>query len=514
MPDKNKSRPHIKQAEFAEANFSAIEAHRQHRKTLQSPYSRLPNVQFSSWRDVYLPNILWAAVVAGSLPRAKYLEAFRKVVGAIRLTAQPETSFVAHNWLAALSREEFLTVMAPLKDYPAAYSALSALRLVDSLPDREHWRAFVPEEVAEDAWSALARGVAAGFVYQSETGTDLCWLKMMTHCVNCILTFPPEQIEQMRVYPTYGDMSVVMPTIRAMEVGCRQIELGTEQPAHAHSFDTEAFWDEMRAKTECMPEIRHDFTRDTNRSELLDELTRTAIALSNHADTVSLGTGVDARRDAAFGLALYAISIAMEAASSRSHVMAGGRSLLRTIVEAAITLRYLRTKDDPTVWLQYRRYGMGQAKLAFLKNVREDELPSFLSLKDMHDVANDDTWLEFLDMDLGSWEKLSLRGMAEAAGLKDIYDAYYSWSSGFTHAQWNAVRDTAFATCLNPLHRFHRVFFPPRQMPSVLPDCRKLIDMMLDDVDKLYPSFDRRIVWEELVNATGAESDDENVGKE
>jgi hypothetical protein len=51
-------------------------------------------------------------------------------------------------------------------------------------------------------------------------------------------------------------------------------------------------------------------------------------------------------------------------------------------------------------------------------------------------------------------------------------------------------------TCLNPLHRFHRIPAPPKSyMPSILPDACKLVNRMVDDLNHLYPSFKQRLKW-------------------
>ena len=105
--------------------------------------------------------------------------------------------------------------------------------------------------------------------------------------------------------------------------------------------------------------------------------------------------------------------------------------------------------------------------------------------------------MESKDIVIGSWAKLNLRKMAEESGTKDLYDVHYDWASGFVHGNWGAVRDATFTTCLNPLHRLHRVPMPMASMPSVVDDCCKLCNRALDEVNRLYPSFKPRISWKE-----------------
>ena len=76
-------------------------------------------------------------------------------------------------------------------------------------------------------------------------------------------------------------------------------------------------------------------------------------------------TAPDPRHDGAFGLVLYALTLLLNAASGYSHNLVEGRIITWTIFEAFVTLRYLTEKDDPHVWLQYRRYGSGQPSCPF-----------------------------------------------------------------------------------------------------------------------------------------------------
>ena len=46
---------------------------------LQSPFSKLPGVTLSSWRDEPLPEMLWATILTASLERDIYLQLFRDI---------------------------------------------------------------------------------------------------------------------------------------------------------------------------------------------------------------------------------------------------------------------------------------------------------------------------------------------------------------------------------------------------------------------------------------------------
>ena len=96
---------------------------------------------------------------------------------------------------------------------------------------------------------------------------------------------------------------------------------------------------------------------------------------------------------------------------------------------------------------------------------------------------------------MGAWDNKNLRKMSQEADAKDIYDKYYDWPSGYVHSNWAAVRDSTFELCLNPLHRFHRIATVPRlDMSDALVDVEPLVNMLLDDINKLYPNFTERLV--------------------
>ena len=170
---------------------------------------------------------------------------------------------------------------------------------------------------------------------------------------------------------------------------------------------------------------------------------------------------------------------------------------LRTIVECYITLAYLAEQDNLDLWLAHRMHGAGRTKLAFLKLDQSDDVPNYADVETLEDLANEDRWQELLDIDLSHWNQTDLRKMSEEAGVKDVYDQFYDWTSAYPHGNWCAIRDAVFDTCDNPLHRYHRI---PRQsiraLPDVVPDACQLVDKVLKVVSELYPEFAHRVTLE------------------
>ena len=338
--------------------------------------------------------------------------------------------------------------------------------------------------------------------HQSQEATDVRWLKVVFLAISGRLILPgapgttqgDDFVEELRLYPNHGDMRKVRPSIRALEASIRPMEVGAEKGEHVPAFNSEIIWDELFRKTECVA-ASTNAPHAEDRRALVEELKVVVDEVVEHFCASISTTGVDAKMDAAFGIALYSLSLTFELAHSPGRIFSSGRIMLRTIAECFITLAYLRAKDDATVWLQFRNHGAGRTALVFLKTLKLDEIPDYLDIEKLEMLANEDAWMEVRDIDLGAWASKNLRAMSEDAAVKDVYDKYYDWPSGFAHGSWGAIRDSVLTTCLHPLHRLHRVPHPLQPMPSVLIDCCKLCNRLLDQLNGLYPGFGTRIQW-------------------
>lgn len=193
-------------------------------------------------------------------------------------------------------------------------------------------------------------------------------------------------------------------------------------------------------------------------------------------------------------MALYSVAIISELMRIGASTQVSARFGLRALLEIYVTMAYLLTKDDPNLWRSYRVYGSGQAKLAALKLDEAVGQPLSISNEQLREIANEDMWEEFIDIDLGHWADANLRQLSIDAGVKEDYDHFYSWTSMYIHGHWGAVRSTVFDTCGNPLHRLHRIpRLSPQVQPDVIFDAVELVDKTLDLVDRAYPSFRERL---------------------
>jgi hypothetical protein len=228
-----------------------------------------------------------------------------------------------------------------------------------------------------------------------------------------------------------------------------------------------------------------------------DQIHRTRHLLLLHYLKTDESTAIEAEHDAIFGFGFYALRLLDELVATNLSRGMIGRLALRSGVEAFITLSYLIKKDVPEMWDKYRNYGIGKMKLSYLRTRDLQDKPSFIDEKFLKDIANEDRWEEFSDIALGDWTDADLRKRSEEAGCKDIYDAYYDWTSSFSHSNWGAIREANFAMCANPLHRLHLIpsvtVYP---LPGVLEDVVKITNLILELIESQYPDLNCKIINE------------------
>lgn len=484
---------------------SPLSAHRREGRQLIAPAMQIANRKSVSWLNDRLPEVLWAALIHQACERDKALEVFRRfciLAGQFADAARNGEARwdVTHSALEWMPEGVLERIGLAMDAAGVARSILSPLLVFDGLPARDRWQALVPALQAdheEDTWDRLAAAVAGTLDHQSEASTDIRWMTIMFKVMLGKVRFragdDDEFVEALRLYPNHGEMRSVRPRIRAMEIAFRGGPNGDVQGPSAW---VATFWAQALRDTRCMPlEPTEPTDKPIDGKELAHQLETAHGAVMAHWAATLTTTAVDPRHDGAFGLTCYSLACLTEIGMAMNARIISGRLLVRTLTELRITLAYLAQSEGDATWARFRSYGAGQAKLALLKyEMAADNQPSLVSNETLKALANEDFYQEFVNIDLGSWSGIDLRKMAEQSQTKDDYDRFYGWTSSFVHGQWPAVRNAVMATCLNPLHRAHRVPTPiQRPMESALADAISLVNGIFATLDTLYPGFEFRL---------------------
>ncbi|MCG9725467.1 DUF5677 domain-containing protein [Vibrio brasiliensis] len=483
-----------------------LESHKKVGSKLVAPFNEIPNRTSMSWLNDRLPCMIWGGLLIHRLGRDEAIEVFRRIsteLGEMYLSVERPNNPFPRIGLYGLSRldndmaDKYFEILG---NTPESKEALKSLKLLDCLPLSEKWAEFLDgTEVADNDWNVLAAATASLLDHQSQEATDCRWAYLLTAIkADRMVLMNAEQYQEFEEYPHFGEQRSVRPMIRSTEMSLGG-GLGDEEYLDGKKKFADMFWEECKAKTDCFISKSAKFQPSYDVPATVGNVDFCWRELATHFLNTDTTTQVQAKRDASFGFGFYALAVAREGLVT-SGVMLTSKMSLRILAEMYITFSYLIATGDKKLWDVYRSFGSSQAKLTFLKleEVIEDK-PGYLKTEHIEQLANEDIYMDFQDIPLGNWANIDLRKMSIVGKCKDIYDSYYTWPSTFAHGQWCAVRDTVYTTCLNPLHRLHRVPLPsPRYEDQTGSDIVLLVNKIFELIDSLYPGFKNQLSLEEI----------------
>ena len=446
-------------------NRTPIGGHSRQGSELLPPFAKMERVMsFFSWKDDRLPEMIWAALIRVAVDQKFALGQFRRILNFVgtyaRASALHDLTLSGISKLEDSPRDELIAFVI---DPPEVAQVLVTLRLFQSLPAREAWDRLLPDFPPDP--ELLMRAVGATLWHQSQESTDCRWLRLMAKVITGKFHIPKEIADEWLGYPNEGDQRKVRPSIRAAEVA--------ENPLEPPDLTwPKAFWDEAWKNTPCLALVQKPALLSIGETVTRQRLNKVMDLLTDHWNATHKTTAIDAKHDAVFGMAFYALRILEELLGIGVGTTVLGRLGLRTILEVHINLRYLLNKDDGELWKKWRTYGAGQAKLNALKFDDALEPPKHIDIETIEQIAGEDLWEEFLKINLASWSGLDLRRLSECADLKDTYDRHYSWTSGYAHGTWGPIRESCYQTSVvNSGHESssscrHLICHPLKEPPS------------------------------------------------
>ncbi len=489
-----------KQPKHTPTGRTTIAGHTQQGSRLTPPMAALPNLQLQSWKDERLPEMLWAALIVSHFEQSSALHLMARGINFLagkrveKEGTNGESSVsidcdVTHTGLSQIDAsllQEFLDQLTPDEECRAV---LRPLLLFDTLPAREAWSKALRMQPVTDDWHHLMQTIAVTLDHQSQESTDCRFARVMAAIAGGCLHVPKEILNEYLEYPNV-DLRKVRPSIRANEGSMGMMFTSSTN----HEWPAK-FWEQCLRDTSCWP-----LQVETTTAKLPQVGTTPArtqevkTLLIDYCNKTRSSSAVDARYDTVFGIGLYSLNVLEDLLRIGVGNSVSARFGLRSLVDNLITLAYLAHKDDPQLWQSYRVFGAGQSKLQYLKLEADAIKPSYVDVEALQNLANEDIWEEFLQIELGHWEKSDTRKMSEEAGVKDFYDRFYGWTSTYSHGHWGAIRDTVFDTCGNPLHRLHRIPRSSlRSLPDVVPDAAACMDKILEVISHCYPDFPHRV---------------------
>lgn len=474
------------------------------KKMLTPPLASLPGMALTSWTNNRMPDMLWAVLIREHHPGDAGYAIFRNVLDWLMANkGDSEVGGVTHTDIAGFDEDVKKGFIRHVVEM-AGTDALKPLLLLADLPSYVNWKEAIGEiELDHDnACSQLASAISDVMFHQTQEATDVRWVKLMGTILGGKLHMPTEMLDKYLEYPNKYDQRSVRPSIRSAEMTTEMVK---DSGVLIRNEWSEKFWRFLQENTTCIPEVsvRKEDILNKYEDENEDKKHFNAIlpnireSLILHFLNTSVTTGIDARHETSFGLALYALDVFIENVILKVGGTSSGRVNARIIFECYITMKYLleKEKSSELLWDAYREYGIGQVSLTDRKYKEGGYNTAMVDTQITDSIANEDKWQEYVPINLGHWDATDLRTSSTAIGEKDLYDQYYTYTSGFIHASWGAVREASFQRCLNPLHRLHRIpLFGLPVLSGVNEDCRQMMNKILGLVDELYPEFKYSIV--------------------
>jgi hypothetical protein len=230
------------------------------------------------------------------------------------------------------------------------------------------------------------------------------------------------------------------------------------------------FWRSNWTIFPCRPFDDSTTSGDTGQiEELMAVLRRETQALHERFISVASRTDPDIydpdRYEVLTGLVSAAIrSVAVATMSPATWSGEHGLMVVRSIVEALITVRWLLHEDDPEMYRRFKEYGRGHLKLLKLhveefideQKAQPEDLLRFASY--LETEVNADVGEEWQEIQLGgTFAGISAQKMAAAVGMKSEYNFVFAPASSSGHREWVTLDRYVLTRCMNPLHRWHRI---------------------------------------------------------
>jgi len=483
-------------------NESKLEHHKKKLKTLNPPFlANDLDMKTVSRIDDRLPEMLRAVLIIWNVDRDVALSFFRYIAKFVE--NNQECCDITITGISKLPIEKRKELMEHMTNFSKEVNTiLWNILLFPELPAYSEWKKYFTLSEEEKGWDRLFDSVRKTFFHQTQEATDCRRIKVLCSILSGKLKFPSSMEKKLRwvlEYPNYDNLKEVRPHIRSLEMMSVLEEKDNTWANYfwQYSFDnTNCFPEELVSMSSKDRKEIYDKENINNRKKELGGIIKLRAKLLDHFTDTDQSSSINYRHEWIFWIVLYALLIYSEIIFNNMSLSVTGRLALRWLVESYITLSYWlkKEKTETEVWQDYNNYGVGQTKLIYLKLKEMSNMPTCADIDVMDKIVNEDKRLEFVSINLGHWNSTNLRDMSIDLWLKETYDKYYDYTSWFTHGSRWAIREAAYQTCQNPLHRCHRIptYSPQSLMPSVKQDAMTIMNDILELLSKAYPKFSER----------------------
>jgi len=282
---------------------TTIAGHKQQGSKLTPPLATLPNLDFQSWKDDRLPEMLWAALIVSRLDQMTALLLMAQSIEflgekRVELESNGDKSSVSidcdvtHTGLSQMDPELLHGFLSELTPTEKSRLVLRPLLLFDDLPAREAWVEALKMEPETSDWNNLMHAVALALDHQSQEATDCRFIRLMAVIAGGLLHVPKQMLDEYLAYPNVN-LHKVRPSIRANEIAMG----GMSGLTTNHEWSAK-FWAQCLRDTECWPlHVEVASAKGPQIKTTLSRVQEVKTLLIDHCNRMRSSSSVDARYD-------------------------------------------------------------------------------------------------------------------------------------------------------------------------------------------------------------------------
>ena len=420
------------------------------------PLMQLENrIQFNSWCENRLPEMLWLALIYSQYDRTTGLEKTMRILTYIKnlacnielpyfsliLNLPDDQQLKIYNFIKSENDENILSALTLLFNY-SEYPVFA--------------KAFHSDESYETRKIKLLECIEKFYPQQDECTTDIRYLALYYEIITGRVKHSKETINELLLYINipHSDerMKSIRPVIRSSEIITPFFNINKNY--------LKKFWEDISSMTDCKPFfiIYNNEEKKEEITEMKDFFNKVMQYYSSIYETTK---PLDDKMLVLIGILTYSYKRFSEIIEYNLYNSIVGRSIIRVLIEDFIMIKYLLKKESekPNIWTEYQSYGIGQLKLIEkrFQAVAETLEKSHVEYKYLEIIVNDYINEEFLNMDTKYFDSQNIRLKAEYVDEKDLFGLYYDYDSSFEHGLWGAIRECALLKCEAAGHQYHCV---------------------------------------------------------
>lgn len=325
--------------------------------------------------------------------------------------------------------------------------------------------------------------------HQSELSTDLRFVIVYFLSAHGKLHFMEgmETLDALKEYYYLDHSDEKMKLYRSL---IRSTEITTEQIYERRSYPL-YFWDIVGKVSDCdYFYIDYKERCSVNMEEYIQEAKKQlSLLVLEHSKEFD-----DTKFTVLTSIFNYFLKVMNEIDEGNLYFKISGRILMRTLMDCYAIAKFLvvEEKDNPNIYLDYIEDGLGHYKLINIK-ARDSKIEEYGHMLPivLESLSNEPKSEEYLDVNLGYFNKKSIIERFKEIGEKELYDLLYDYDVQFSHGHWGAIRESATVSCSNPLHKghFHSDINFEVECSSIKEDMLKISNKFVKLINSQYEDF-------------------------